>query len=124
MQDIRYRAWDYVTEQYIDVGSGDYYLTPQGVLYKIIETDRETEQIMYIDMHADIQFYTGLKDENDKEIFEGDIVKTDRDELKVVKFIDSVFVLDKFDYEDDLLSYNRFVKVVGNIFENKDLLEK
>jgi len=134
MLDIQYRAWDYITEQYIDVGSGDYYLTPQGTLYKLIETDRETEQIMYIDMHSNIQLYTGLLDYQGNEIYEGDILDIG-DTRGVVEFKDGCFIFVEknenpkllYEFPKNTIGYLTKIidcKVIGNIFENKDLLEK
>lgn len=72
--------------------------------------------------------YTGLKDCNNKEIYEGDIVKDALDELKVVYFIDGVFVMTDFEKQNtwncdsDLVAINH-CEIVGNIYENKELLK-
>jgi uncharacterized phage protein (TIGR01671 family) len=66
-----------------------------------------------------VQQFTGLKDKDGKEIYEGDIL----DNRWVVFFNDGMFgVFDKHHYMG-LNSYmSKFRKVIGNIHENPELL--
>ena len=73
------------------------------------EVDRET-----------VGQYTGLKDKNGKQIFEGDILSLLAGRQHVVRFEDGAFVL-----ENTAISIrfaNKF-DVVGNIYDNLELLE-
>lgn len=74
---------------------------------------------------------TGLKDKNDVEIFEGDIVKTLGVDLEVtfstIKFEEGAFCVDykNLGVEFDFLYFvDSPLEVIGNIYENPELLEE
>lgn len=67
--------------------------------------------------------YIGLKDKNNKKIFEGDIMKNKKGGIGVVKYSKyAEFILD---FEDDLFvsSFNPRIlgnyEIIGNIYENE-----
>lgn len=70
--------------------------------------------------------YTGLKDKNGKEIFEGDIVEFTNLDLPnmVIRFDNGSFMFcedEDSTYEE--LRMNYAVEVVGNIYEHPELME-
>lgn len=71
--------------------------------------------------------YTGLTDKNGNKIFEGDIVKDEFAQLLgVVKYSKKYmqFVVDDInDGEQDYSEFINEVEVIGNIFDNPELLE-
>lgn len=86
--------------------------------------------------------FTGLEDKNDVKIFEGDIVQADPDSVFVVKFGRCIdFTSNKPDgYQGYFLEqispglkmlrndfyywYNKGLEVIGNIYDNPDLLKQ
>lgn len=76
----------------------------------------------------EVMQYTGLKDKNGKEIYEGDIVKErwEYDRATIIKgkviFKDGMFVLRDCDGKYHIL--NETAEVIGNIYENPELIKE
>ena len=68
--------------------------------------------------------YTGLKDKNGKKIFEGDIIKNWFDEIGIVKYEQkrAAFVVNNWK-NVYILWTNNDIEVIGNIFENPELIK-
>lgn len=109
---------DYVSA----IQNGDTQGTPSSVNV-IVDGKNETWDIKNDDVEL-LQF-TGLKDVNGKDIYEGDILEN-RKYRSIVKFASGKFLADvvgtinKF----DLIGESHGSKVIGNVHENAELLEE
>lgn len=124
MREFKFRAWDTEKQEMATVnfiGLNDYEVGMEDE-----ECRRWRATYPYV---CRLMQYTNLKDKNGKEIYEGDIlkVKLDGGEANLyVKYTNGEYrVVNEGKWEDSLYAYMYFgdVEIVGNIYENKDLLK-
>ena len=121
MREIKFRAWDKVNKEM--VLNDSFY-----ELQKWNRTEKELEDF-------ELMQYTGLKDKNGKEIYEGDVVKSSSGSKNIIgvvkyrfqnmpKFVlydtEGKFLSDILDHMDDA---HCLFEVIGNIYEHSRLLK-
>jgi uncharacterized phage protein (TIGR01671 family) len=139
MRDIKFRVWDKYKKQMYPISSIDYDIFSQEI--RIIAVGHENGMCTaYNKNHnsekcditaLELMQYTGLNDKNGKEIYEGDIVKVDNIDLAIIYFDDDrmawgIKPINEFYFDSPLLSENISLelRVIGNIYDNSDLLKK
>ena len=132
MRNLKFRTWDKLQKQIFEVTKIDFKAIERNVYgyitYKSILGQIDTNLSFRSFDDIELMQYSGLKDCNNKEIYEGDIVKYISDFYRV-KFIDGAFILENLKDKTFLLSFFENPKtagicvVVGNIYENKELLK-
>jgi uncharacterized phage protein (TIGR01671 family) len=133
MREIKFRAWDKKRKEMLRITMMDFAewwvsCRPPGIQAGSLEYgERNSFKSEKTDRHIIMQ-YTGLKDKNGKEIYEGDVVRRyiridDEDNIdeifEIEWYVDdiecgwSIFPVDCDSYE-----------VIGNIYENPELMSK
>lgn len=123
MREIRFRAWSEDTREMVQVARLD--IKEETIHYEngIKSINREQELGFWWKPYVIMQ-YTGLKDKNGVQIYEGDIVKYFKNELAVIVYQNGGFDIRSLSWKECEPLQRRLgeIEVIGNIYENKDLL--
>ena len=122
MREIKFRAWDLMR------------MTTSGIMFN------STTSMLEIPNGSGMVLmqYTGLKDKNGKEIYEGDIITNEIDDQGTKRFNPKTGFYD-YDTKKEIVvvRYNEYwghfifsnqsirgkIEIIGNIYENPELLE-
>ena len=123
-REIKFRAWDNIRRK----------MYPGFDLKEYISFNELGQDSLIPQTATDLELmqFTGLKDKNDKEIYEGDILKDEYNRLLLVEWWQYAFTL-KAITKTNFVRANYIIqwfigvpslpKIIGNIYETPDLLE-
>ena len=129
MREIKFRAWLKEERKMVNVE------TLFIGINRLCFGNSKTEDLFFRDFEeVELMQYTGLKDKNGKEIYDGDIVLVESGGTStwyktVIKFKEGAFIASLIDGEDYIYIFNRGFdsndfEILGNFYENKNLLEE
>ena len=130
MREIKFKAWNKKNKKMISVARFDF--ADWSVYTHLFGEPIDG-------LNCEILQYTGLKDIEGKEIYEGDLIEIKTEKHHFVSEIEWNDMVGGFEFQDTQNSwcgldaigvfkngssiYGGFVKVIGNIYENPELLE-
>lgn len=120
MREIKFRAWDKLNKEMFNVEIMDF---QERKLYKDSVSYCKFENI-------ELMQYTGLKDKNNKEIYEGDILSNENDEKSYKVIFENGSFIAEFEGDFEEYSFDLIdvvaqgCEVVGNIYENPEFIKE
>lgn len=123
MRELKFRAWDIDNKKY----EYDIAIRP---INRIIDIEIFNNEMYPVEFRGIVEQYTGLKDKNGKEIYEGSMVKSENGQrYGFVEYIevDGAFMIwwtseNEFIYLGEAIRKYEDLEVIGNVHEGPELL--
>ena len=128
-----YGSWDDTDQMFYEIRDIDYYdktVTVWGCHHKDCGMCDDTYKMDDVE----VMQYTGCRDKNGLEIFEGDVIKDKYDKVWLVqRYVGAFVITDKIPDSDgqestyshfsNVSNHHFYFEVIGNMWENPELLE-
>lgn len=118
MREINFRAWVRRLDRMCNVTGIDFERNEINILspgWHMSEWLRRDQ--------VELMQYTGLKDNNGREVYEGDVVKNEYGKVMDIQYDPRSTAFGVGDYYFGTIGSGKILEVIGNIFENPELLE-
>lgn len=134
MREIKFRAWDKKNKKMVGDKHLEYLCVGKNDVIVLVEYEPTTDgtyepkscrQLLNPEVNnLKLMQYTGLKDKNSKEIYEGDIVRGGN-KIYQIGFNEGTFTLNdnKGEIGIGLIKTEVSLEIIGNIYENKNLIK-
>lgn len=119
MREIKYRAWYLDQELMCDVDGFDFPNKQMTVYHHGFYNGQETCGIGDLP----IMQYIGIKDNEKKEIYEGDIIEDKHGRRNIVRFLNGLFLIGNWNVHGFINAFQEF-RVVGNIYQTPELIKE
>ena len=130
----KFRAWHINKQIMCEVIRIDF---EQGIITLDLETDDDEYYWMETDWNfsdVEIMQYTGCRDKNGIEIYEGDVIKDKYDKIWLVQWYVGAFVITNkipdsdgqtstYSHFSNVSNHHFYFEVIGNMLNNPELLE-
>ena len=123
---IKFRAWD----ENLKMMDNDFFIYADGNLFERASKSYDTPNTEIEQAYSlKLMQFTGINDINGVEVFEGDLVECNRSRIAQVKFLHGRFsvtiksVYANRDMETLPISSFETLRVIGNIYQNPELLK-
>ena len=139
MREIKFRAWDKEERVMGEVTRLDEMVYVEYLSSKPVTSCLHCAGLKcshphkYISNTIELMQYTGLKDRYGKEIYEGDIVELANGQRRQIAYaycwarymlsLDGENCIEYLETYCEPITYSRNIEVIGNIYENPELLE-
>lgn len=136
MKELKFRAWDNFHKVMIYDGFSKFYELFIKFNGDIEGINKKDLSFAFITQYFNLTQFTGIQDKNGKDIFEGDIItknfKNGKENIRkrrIVEWNNNLACFEVFQYNPDIESENDAIKnnseyyVIGNIYENANLLK-
>ena len=135
-REIKFRAWDNITKSMYGVRDIDYLSNNELNSIRLIVAVQTSDNDIDFDFpirrngEYELMQYTGMKDKNGQEIYEGDIVKMYDPYTKTIMTTEVIwddpncrFAM-KYTFVDFDFLISDEIEVIGNVHENTELLKQ
>ena len=119
LKNLKFRAWDKFDKEMLEVHGINF--DAQGIWTREMIDDESDSNFVFLD-DVELLQYTGLKDKNDVEIYEGDVLKGPMD-FGPAGFVQSVAPVSYHKINGYQLHYFllEHTEVIGNVYEDKNI---